>query len=242
MLILCTAVILGAVSFTRFLWFVRYNNRTWHAIIVHDWLTESVTILAEAIKQAVNFQIGIGGAMLAALAIERGEVLLQNAASLTTMHNGLRSGKLLSPAGLLYFTGSVRATRAMPRLGNVTISLIPWANTSGYESVYNASYPSFYIAPSDNEGNLTDQWRTTLCQLGDYSSETFSVAGGLISECKSNLTLPGADDSLDDSEIIYLVRNGIFDGQRHQRNFLDMESCYRSFKLWFRRKTTTIQY
>ena len=357
-LILGTTVILGAVSFTGFLWFASYNNRTWHAIIVRDWLTESVTILAEAIKQAVNFQIGIGGAMLAALALERGEVLLQNAASLTMMRNGLGSGKLLSLSkkqlrnrkamkgssftipcfiiletkilafiqaitiiltsdvglqpipgyskssetafgftyitpnntnipqsrvlsrgtswsrkaslyptfaeyseppfiedgvsdtgltlraflpyssaqdredtyeyngrttvldsrvtcqlpnlegetvqadgdGSLYFTGSVRATRATPRLGNVTISLIPWANASGYDSVYNASYPFFCIAPSDNEGNFTDQWRTTLCQLGECSSETFSVAGGLISEFKSNLTLPAPNDSLGLSE------------------------------------------
>ena len=84
-----TAVILSAVSFTGFLWFASHNNRTWHAIIVRDWLTESVTILAEAIKQAVNFQVGIGGAMLAALALERGEVLLGDAASLTMMRNGL---------------------------------------------------------------------------------------------------------------------------------------------------------
>ena len=360
-LMLGTAIILGAVSFTGFLWFASHNNRTWHAIIVRDWLTESVTILAEAIKQAVNFQIGIGGAMLAALALERGEVLLPNAASLTMMRNGLGSGKLLSLSkkqlrgrkamkgssftipclilletkilafiqaitiiltsdiglqpipgyskssetafgftyvtpnytnvpqsrvlsrgtswsrkasvyptfaeyseppfledgvsdtgltlraflpyssaqdredtyryngrttvldsrvtcqlpnlegetvqadldGSLYFTGSVRATRATPRLGNVTISLVPWANASGYDNVYNESVPFFCVAPSDNEGsftNLTNQWRTTLCQLGECSSETFSVAGGLISEFKSNLTLPGPNDSLDNSE------------------------------------------
>ena len=327
-LILGTAVILGAISFTGFLWFASYNNRTWHAIIVRDWLTESVTILAEVIKQAVNFQIGIGGAMLAALALERGEVLLQNAASLTMMRNGLGSGKILSltkrqlrnrramkgssftipffmiletkilafiqaitiiltsdiglqpipgyskssetafgftyitsnytnvPQPYVYYrgtswlrkasvypafaeyseppfiedgvsdtgltlraflpyssaqdrentyeyngrttvldsrvtcqlpnlegetvqvdiddslllTGSVRATRATPRLGNVTNSVIPWANESGYESFYNASVPFFCIASSGIEGSDTDfdnQWRTTLCQLGE---------------------------------------------------------------------------
>ena len=357
-LMLGTVVILGAVSFTGFLWFASYNNRTWHAIIVRDWLTESVTILAEAIKQAVNFQIGIGGAMLAALALERGEVLLGNAASLTMMRNGLGSGKLLSlskkqlrnrkamegssftipclilletkilafiqvitiiltsdiglrpipgylkssettfgftyitpnytnvpqsrvlsrgtswsrkasvyptfaeyseppfiedgvsDTGLtlrallpyssaqdredtysyngrttvldsrvtcqlpnlegeavqadldssLYFTGSVRATRETPRLGNVTFY---WADVPRNEKIYNASVPFFCIAPSDKENgetNLTNQWRTTLCQLGECSSQNFSVAGGLISEFKSNLTLPGPNDSLDVSE------------------------------------------
>ena len=88
--------VVGHITFTGFLWFASYNNRTWHAIIVRDWLTESVPLLAEAVKQAVNFQVGIGGAMLAALALERGEVLLGDAASLTMMRNGLGSGTLLS--------------------------------------------------------------------------------------------------------------------------------------------------
>ena len=357
-LILGTAVIIGAISFTGFLWFASYDNRTWHTIIVRDWLTESITILSESIKQAVNFQVGIGGAMLAALALERGEVLLGNAASLTMMRNGLGSGKLLSlskqqlkgkkimksssstvpflvlletmilafiqaitiiltsdiglqpipgypnpstaafgftyitpnnsnipqsrilshstswsrkasiyptfaeyseppfiedgvsDTGLtlraflpyssaqnredtytfdgrttildtrvtcqlpklegetvqadldssLYFSGSVRATRATPRLGNLTINLVPWANSSGYDNVYNASVSFSCIAPSNNDGNVTNQWRSTLCQLGEGSSQNFSVAGGLISEFKDNLTLPGPYDNLDVSE------------------------------------------
>lgn len=360
-LTLGTAVILGAVSFTGFLWFASFDNRTWHAIMIRDWLTESVTILAEAIKQAVNFQVGIGGAMLAALALERGEVSLGNAASMAMMRNGLGSGKLLtlskkqlrrkhsmrwsssaipylilletmilafmqfvtiiltsdiglqpipgyskssetafgftyttpnytnipesrvlsrgtswsrkaavyptfaeyseapfiedgvSDTGLslraflpysaaqsredtysydgrttvldsrvtcqlpdlegetvqaegndmLYLVGSVRATRTTPRLGNVTIKLVPRANGSGYESIYNASVPFFCIAPTaskQSETNSTDQWRTTVCQLGECSSQTFSVAGGLISEFKSNQTLPGPGDPLDVSE------------------------------------------
>ena len=363
-LILGTAVILGAVSFTGFLWFASYNNRTWHAIIVRDWLTESVTILAEIIKQAVNFQIGVGGAMLAALALERGEVLLRNAASLTMMRDGLGSGKLLilskkhlrswktmkgssftilclilletmilafiqaitiiltsdiglqpipgysrssetafgvnytysnytnipqpnvisletswsrkasvyptfaeyseppfvedgvSDTGLtlraflpyssaqdrentykyngrttvldsrvtcqlsnlegetlqadyldgtLSFTGSVRATRATPRLGNVTIKLLSQAD-GGPEYVYNESVPFLCVAPSETGGSdtyLTTQWRTTLCQLGECSSGTFSVAGGLLSEFKSNLTLPVFNESLSDSSVTY---------------------------------------
>ena len=73
----------------------------------------------------------------------------------------------------LYFTGSVRATRATPRLGNVTFY---WADVSGKEKVYNASVPFFCIAPSDKENgetDLTNQWRTTLCQLGECSSQNF---------------------------------------------------------------------
>lgn len=337
-LMLGTAVILGTVSFTGFLWFVSYNNRNWHGIIVRDWLTESVTILAEAIKQAVNFQIGIGGAMLAALALERGEVLLGNAASLTMMRNGLGSGKLLSlskkqlrhrkamkgssftipclilletkilafiqaitilltsdiglqpipgypissetpfgftynsssrifprgtswsrPAALyptfaeyseppfiengisdtgltlraflpypsaqdrentymyngpttvldsrvtcqlpdlegetvgadrasgLYFTGSVRATRATPRLGNVTFQ---WLDE---DRVWNVSVPFFCVASSVDDNN---QWKISLCQLPECSPEPRNLAGGLISEFKSNQTLPGPNDPL----------------------------------------------
>lgn len=342
-LMLGTAVILGTVSFTGFLWFASHNNRTWHAIVVRDWLTESVTILAEAIKQAVNLQIGIGGAMLAALALERGDALLGNTASLTMMRNGLGSGKLLSlskkqlrnrkamngssftipclillettilafiqaitiiltsdiglqpipgyltssetafgfasnsthvisrgtswshkapsyptfaeyseppfiedgisDTGLtlraflpyssaqdrentywydgrttvpdsrvtcqlpdlegetvgadsgegLYFTGSVRATRATPRLGNVTWF---WIDVP-HERVYNASVPFICVAASEDDN---DQWQTSLCQLSDCSSGQQSVAGGLISEFRSNLTLPGPNDPLSLSE------------------------------------------
>lgn len=104
---------------------------------------------------------------------------------------------------LLYLIGSVRATRATPRLGNVTIKLVPSVNASGYESVYNVSVPFSCIVPTGNqqhESNITNQWRTTLCQLGEWSSEKFSVAGGLISEFKGNQTLPGPSDSLDVTE------------------------------------------
>lgn len=94
-LILGTLVILLALSFTAFLWFANISNPTWHAIVVRDWLTEATTILSEAIKQALNVQVGVCGAMLAALALERGEISLGHAASLTTMRNGLGSSKVL---------------------------------------------------------------------------------------------------------------------------------------------------
>ena len=95
----------------------------------------------------------------------------------------------------LYLTGSVRATRATPRLGNVTMN----SDASGHEPVYNTSVPFICVAPSDiNQeiivGNFTtDQWQTTICQLGEQP-ESLSVAGGLISEFKSDLTLPRPDD------------------------------------------------
>ena len=361
-LILGTAVILGAVSFTGFLWFAGYNNRIWHAIIVRDWLTKSVTILGEAIKQAVNFQIGIGGAMLAALALERGEVLLGGAASLSMMRNGLGSGKLLSlskkqlrdrktvkgssftipcfilvetkilvfvqaitiiltsdiglqptpgypkssetaigfynaspvepqpgistrvttwsrkaafyptfaeyselpfiadgvsDTGLtlraflpyssaqdrgdtymydgpttvldcrvtcqlpnlegeavytasdysLYFTGSVNATRTTPRL--VTLG-------------NNLSVPFFCIAPSNSATYPTNQWRATLCQLGEGWPE-------MVSEFKSNLTIPELD-------AITLART--YYGTAYL--MVNLGGCHRTFELWFGRKTTPI--
>ena len=355
-LILGTAVILSAVSFTGFLWFASFDNRTWHAIMIRDWLTESVTILAEVIKQAVNFQIGIGGAMLAALALERGEVSLGNAASMTMMRIGLGSGKLLtlskkqfrrenamgrsssaipylifletiiltfiqfitiilasdiglqpipgysklsetafgftnttslstknpqsrifeeqtswkrkaavyptfaeyseppfiedgvSDTGLtlraflpysaaqsredthsysgrttvldsrvtcqlpelegetvqaegeelLHLVGSVRATRATPRLGNLTVNPVMYANGTGFDESYNTSVPIFCVVPvgdGETEINSTNQWQTSLCQLGEGSTAEHAISGGLISEFKGNQIFPGPNDS-----------------------------------------------
>ena len=96
-------------------------------------------------------------------------------------------GKALQTASdfSLYFTGSVRATRATPRLGNITIT--PVADTL----VYNASIPFFCIASS----SVSNQWRTTLSQLGEGNIMP-SVSGGLISEFKSHLNLTLPNDSV----------------------------------------------
>lgn len=99
-LILGTIVILGALSFTAFLWFSNTQNSSWHSIIVANRLTLSTTILGEIIKQAVAFQIGVAGAMLAAMAFERGEVFLRHAAEMTTMRAGIGAGNLVIFTGM----------------------------------------------------------------------------------------------------------------------------------------------
>jgi hypothetical protein len=91
-------LILGSIGFLAFLWFANYNNPTWHAIMVHDWLTKAITICSEVIKQAINLQAGIASAMLAALALERFEVLLPSTASVAMMRSGTGSGKVYSLA------------------------------------------------------------------------------------------------------------------------------------------------
>jgi hypothetical protein len=76
-------------------WFANSGNSFWHSIIVRDWLVKAVTISSEMIKQAVTFQLGVAGAILAALALERFQVPLPQLASISIMRAGTGSGQLL---------------------------------------------------------------------------------------------------------------------------------------------------
>jgi hypothetical protein len=89
-------LILGAVEFLCFLWFANSGNSFWHSIILQDWLIKAVTISSEVIKQAVTFQLGVAGSILAALALERFQVPLSQLASTLIMRAGTESGQLLS--------------------------------------------------------------------------------------------------------------------------------------------------
>ncbi|RFU23607.1 hypothetical protein B7463_g12729, partial [Scytalidium lignicola] len=88
-------LILGAVGFLCFFWFANSKNSFWNSIILRDWLVKAVTISSEVIKQAVTFQLGVAGAILAALSLERFQVPLSQLASISIMRAGGGSGQLL---------------------------------------------------------------------------------------------------------------------------------------------------
>lgn len=91
-------VIAGSIAFLAFLWFSDYHNPTWHSIVVQDWLVQAVSIASEAIKQSVTFQIGVIGAMMAALVLERLEASLFDSASLSMMRAGTGPAQLFNMA------------------------------------------------------------------------------------------------------------------------------------------------
>ena len=96
-LLICgTILVLAAVGVLWFLWVGNSQSSLWHEIIIQDWLIKTVTICSEVIKQVVTFQLGIAGAMLAALVLERFQVPLPQVASISMMRAGSGSGKLLS--------------------------------------------------------------------------------------------------------------------------------------------------
>ncbi|KAK4174808.1 hypothetical protein QBC36DRAFT_191436 [Triangularia setosa] len=64
---------MGALSF---MWLADTSNFVWRSMMVNNWLNTAVVICTEVLKQAVSFQLGTMVAMLAALALERFEVLL----------------------------------------------------------------------------------------------------------------------------------------------------------------------
>ncbi|KAI4187076.1 MAG: hypothetical protein L6R41_003060 [Letrouitia leprolyta] len=353
-LLVGTIVNLAGIAFLAFLWFTDYKNASWHNIILHDWLIKSVTIISEVLKASINLQAGICAGMLAAVALEKGEVRFGNLPSITTARSGLGGGKIFSltwtqlstlrfgklwslsiatlvllqsivfvisqiitiiltsdialqsvrgssypsniafgfeyktpnntnipstsfinrqstwsrksdvyPAfaeyseppfeqegvqdtgltlraflpysavqirqntysysgrttvldsrvtcqrptlvnatvqteeGIIYFRGRVRASMDTPRLGNVTLQYIPGQN---FQYVWNQSIPFSCAARvlngnMDSQKNAANQWRSSLCQLPEGGGDVSMISGGLISEFKPNLTLPGFDES-----------------------------------------------
>ena len=96
-LVVGNVVILLTIGLLAFLWFADIRNPTWHSLIVRNWLSRTIAIISEALKQAVGFQIGVCSAMLAALALERFEVRLEKAASVSMMRGSvLGSGAIFS--------------------------------------------------------------------------------------------------------------------------------------------------
>jgi hypothetical protein len=91
-LTLGTILVLVSLSLLAFLWFGNTSNSLWHHIMTKNWLPEAITIISEVIKAVVGFQIGLCSAMLAALLIERSEVLLPNAATISVLRSSTMGG------------------------------------------------------------------------------------------------------------------------------------------------------
>jgi hypothetical protein len=97
--------------------------------------------------------------------------------------------QMSSDSYAMTLTGSVSATRNTPRLGNFTLKLEhPTDSEAAWIDVYNTSVPFRCLIPTTNLGELNtvpDQWRITLCQLGEGGlNATTSISGGLVSEFK----------------------------------------------------------
>ncbi|KAK0706111.1 hypothetical protein B0T26DRAFT_679836 [Lasiosphaeria miniovina] len=91
-----TVILLVCLGILWFLWLGgSAGSGLWHEITARDRLSEIVNIIAEVIKVTVNFQVGTEVAMIASLAMERFDVLLPHAASLSMMKACASSGTVL---------------------------------------------------------------------------------------------------------------------------------------------------
>lgn len=79
--------IFASVGFLLFLWLAGSSNKTWSAIAVHNWFTRAVSLSALVLRSAASLQAATATSMLAAIAIERTQVLLVQLASISTMRN-----------------------------------------------------------------------------------------------------------------------------------------------------------
>ena len=82
-LIAGTAVIIGPIAFLTFLWFGNEENPTWHAIATRDWMTRASSISALVIRNAVSLQSSVATGMIAALSLEKCQVLLSQLAAVS---------------------------------------------------------------------------------------------------------------------------------------------------------------
>lgn len=77
-------VIVAVMGFFGFIFWGDASNKDWHTIMVRGWATRAISIPSLVLRAAVDIQAGIVAAMLAALALESGSVLLRDAARVST--------------------------------------------------------------------------------------------------------------------------------------------------------------
>lgn len=82
-LIAGTLLNLTALAVLGFFWFGNSDNRYWRTVMVGGWLSTAITICGGVIQQVVNIQLGAAVAMLASLALESRDVLLNDLASVS---------------------------------------------------------------------------------------------------------------------------------------------------------------
>ena len=100
-LLLSVLAIVTALGFLWFLWSSNGSNEVWRQIMVNAWVTRVITILAMIIRLCVGFQATAATSMLAAVALERGQISISKsaAASLIRSING-------GPLDLLWLFGA----------------------------------------------------------------------------------------------------------------------------------------
>ncbi|MCJ1231672.1 Mitochondrial outer membrane protein iml2 [Toensbergia leucococca] len=86
-LIVATALILGAIGFLWFLWKADHSNKTWHRIAVRNWITRAVALSSVVVRTSISMQASTATSMLAGLALENTQILLLHLASVSTMRN-----------------------------------------------------------------------------------------------------------------------------------------------------------
>jgi hypothetical protein len=83
-----TTLILAVFSFLTFLWTAAHENSFWRSIIVDGWAGGAVTVSSLLLRTAVDLQAGVAVAMLAAIIIETGHVLLVDSAHVSRLRAG----------------------------------------------------------------------------------------------------------------------------------------------------------
>lgn len=76
--------ILGPLGFLWFLWRADASNSTWRSIAIDNWLTRAISLSSLIIRNSMTMQAGNATSMLL---IEKNEVLLLCAASVSMMRN-----------------------------------------------------------------------------------------------------------------------------------------------------------
>lgn len=84
-LVISLITILGVAGFLGFFWFAGLDNHIWHKIMIAGWATRAVTIATLVLRLAIDLQVGIAAAMLAAVLLESCSVQLHAAAKASIM-------------------------------------------------------------------------------------------------------------------------------------------------------------
>lgn len=164
-LLLSVLAIVVALGFLWFLWSSNGSNEIWRQIMVAGWLTRIITILSMIIRLSASFQGTAAASMLAAVALERGQLSISKsaAASLIRSINGgpldllwlFRGGIFLKrkrstavlvfglvlTTGLSQLTSTALLSDLKPGLvpGNFAYSQIPFRLIENYDGTHDLS-------------------------------------------------------------------------------------------------------
>ncbi|KAL1858086.1 hypothetical protein Daus18300_010087 [Diaporthe australafricana] len=84
-LIVGSVLLCAAIAILAFLWFGNSAFTAWKEIIARNWLFRAIFICIEVVQQVMMFQLGIVAATIASLALESGDVVVGDLASISTL-------------------------------------------------------------------------------------------------------------------------------------------------------------